>query len=127
MAGYLTYVDRFADRAATVVRANEHLPPHPAYGPMLGTGTLNPEQMANANAEPTSDTSDRRAVEVQVEPLVHRVHDQPELRPLVVLLEQVALHGGGEAALGGQREALQRHVRRRGLDPPPTNAAMLAE
>lgn len=53
VAGYLAFLERFSDREATVVRPNEHLPPHPTYGPFLGTGTANVEQLANVleNAE----------------------------------------------------------------------------
>lgn len=59
MAGYLAYLEKFPDRPAFVVRPNEHLPAHPTYGPLLGTGTANIEQLAevlsSAERRPMSD------------------------------------------------------------------------
>lgn len=48
VAGYLAYLERYSDLPAMVVRPDEHLPPHPTYGPLLGTGSANVEQLADA-------------------------------------------------------------------------------
>ena len=59
MAGYLAYLERLAELPAAVVRPNEHLPPHPKYGRLLGSGTANVEQLAdvldNAERRPVTD------------------------------------------------------------------------
>jgi hypothetical protein len=46
LAGYLAFLDRFADRGAFVIRPDAHLPPHPRYGPVGTTGSLNADAMA---------------------------------------------------------------------------------
>ena len=47
MAGYLAYLESHSDLPADVVRPNQHIPPHPTYGPPLGTGSANVEQLAD--------------------------------------------------------------------------------
>ena len=47
LAAYLAYLDRFADIPAEVIRPNDYLQPHPQYGPHLGLGSMNAEQMAD--------------------------------------------------------------------------------
>jgi hypothetical protein len=62
LAGYLAYLDRFADVPAEVVRPNDYLQPHPRYGPHLGLGSMNAEELADAfaNAPRYSIEADRQ-------------------------------------------------------------------
>src|SRR5206468_10773437 len=48
--------------------------------------------------------------------LVRHLDDQPQLRPLLLLSERVALLGRGEAALPGQAELIEGRVFRRRVD-----------
>lgn len=58
-AAYLAYLQRFPDLPAAVVRPDQYVPPHPIYGPPLGTGTLGVEQMADVlDHAPRSDVAD---------------------------------------------------------------------
>ena len=57
VSGYLAYLEQFSDRPAAVVRPNLHIPPHPKYGPLLGTGTANVEQLADV-----LDSAERRTI-----------------------------------------------------------------
>src|SRR5499427_10424993 len=50
--------------------------------------------------------------------LLRGLNDQPELVPLLLLAEVVALLGGGEAALRGQAQLVDVHEPRGVLDPP---------
>ena len=62
LAGYLAYLDRFADVRAEVVRPIDYLQPHPRYGPHLGLGSMNAEELADAfaNAPRSSIEADRQ-------------------------------------------------------------------
>ncbi len=62
LAGYLAYLDRFADVPAEVIRPNDYLQPHPRYGPHLGLGSMNAEELADAfaNAPRCSIAADRQ-------------------------------------------------------------------
>jgi len=59
VAGYLAYLERFSDLPASVIRPNEHIPPHPTLGPLLGTGSANAAELAevlkNAERRPHRD------------------------------------------------------------------------
>ena len=85
VAGYLAYLERFADQPAAVVRPNEHIPPHPTYGPLLGSGTANVEQLAdvlnNAERRPVAEDSRwfGRWTELRSENGLLRIMDGSEL------------------------------------------------
>ena len=59
VAGYLAYLERFADQSAQVVSPNRYIPPHPTYGPLLGSGSANIEQLTDvlnsAERKPVSE------------------------------------------------------------------------
>lgn len=46
-AGYLAYLQRFAATPAAVIRPDRHIPPHPAHGAPLSSGSLSVEEIAN--------------------------------------------------------------------------------
>ncbi len=46
LAGYLFYLDRFGELPAQVIRPDEHLPPHPRFGPAGSIGVLNASDVA---------------------------------------------------------------------------------
>lgn len=62
LAGYLFYLDSYADVAAEVARPDEYLPAHPKYGAPGSIGILNEEQLAdsldNAPCRPVADDVD---------------------------------------------------------------------
>ena len=59
LAGYFAFLDRFPERAASVVRPDFYLPPHPRFGPVGAMGAMNADQMAdclvNAPRSPIAD------------------------------------------------------------------------
>src|SRR5688572_20392438 len=84
----------------------------PEVAVLAGAGALAPEPAL-------SRVSARGAIRASASPDRARgLGHPPELGALLVGRDAVALHGGGEAALGGQRQPVERHERRRGFDPP---------
>jgi hypothetical protein len=85
VAGYLAYLSRHSELPAEVVRPNQYIPLHPTYGPLLGTGSANVEQLANVlrHAKRNSVGDDRawfgRWVELESENAHLRIMDGAEL------------------------------------------------
>src|ERR1700675_3948911 len=79
-------------------------------------GDVRAEVVAKTSAPPRGERERKRA---SLPPHLARDLDgKPELRPLLLLAEDVALLGRGEAALRRYRELIQRHEFARVCQPP---------
>ena len=85
VAGYLAYLERYSDLPAAVVRTNEHIPPHPTFGPLIGSGSANAEQLADvlSHAERRPIAADHalagRWAELRAENALLRIMDGEQL------------------------------------------------
>ena len=85
VAAYLAYLKRFAAVPGAVVRPDRHILPHPTLGPLLGTGSANAEELADAldHAGRTPVSEDQalagRWSELQLEKATLRIMDGDRL------------------------------------------------